>query len=362
MVSSAVAQRWFLYGMGGGFGHLTRSVAFARALRRIAPQLHLHLVTNSQFAREDLLQSELGARATIHILDHRADKDHTCGQVRQLLAEVDPHLLAVDTFPRGLGGELANWIEGSGAVHVLTHRDLNPQYVDRYKLKEFVSANYDLVLSPGESGPLAAELANVKTAPWLIRRHDELAPFDMARRELHADHDQRPLVIVSRSGMRDESSFFEQVAARVRDSLGDRVQVRLIRPPGSPNSSRVESHEVWPLLPLIRGVDAIVGAAGYNTVYEARCSGTPLLAFPQTRLYDRQSHRLRSSETMTSIDDIISAIQTTLAEAEPCRQIAPFKNGADQAAKHCLRVAAKAAARTVPKLRQTLQPSAQEIR
>ena len=75
-LGAEVSQRWLLYALGGGFGHLTRSLALARALQAASPQLDLHFVTNSPYARTALLDSELRAdkssetrRASVHVLD-----------------------------------------------------------------------------------------------------------------------------------------------------------------------------------------------------------------------------------------------------------------------------------------------------
>jgi len=48
--------------------------------------------------------------------------------VRYVRASKQPCLI-VDTFPRGLGGELAALLPAWGALRVLIHRDLNPEYV-----------------------------------------------------------------------------------------------------------------------------------------------------------------------------------------------------------------------------------------
>ncbi len=348
-LGAEVSQRWLLYALGGGFGHLTRSLALARALQAASPQLDLHFVTNSPYARTALLDSELRAdkssetrRASVHVLDSNCGKERTCREVRDLLSRVDPQVLVADTFPRGIGGELAGWIESSDAVCILTHRDLNPEYVERFRLESFVSAHYRLVLAPGECGPITTSSELVRTPPWLIRGCDELDTFEEARRVFHANQSQ-PLVVVSRSGMPAESKFFEALAEELIERLGDRVQIRLIRPPGSSESLAVDSMEIWPLLQSIRGVDAIVGAAGYNTVVEARSSGTPLLSFPQSRLYDRQQRRLTKRETMANIDQVVARLESLATRYSHGREIPAFVNGAEIAAESCLAVSAIAA-------------------
>jgi len=93
------------------------------------------------------------------------------------LRETDYQCLIVDTFPRGLGGELAAILpELKTSLRVLIHRDINPEYVKVKNLHQFVADCFDLVLVPGEG--VEVPLANLPcvqhTNPWLIRSAWEL--------------------------------------------------------------------------------------------------------------------------------------------------------------------------------------------
>jgi len=84
--------------------------------------------------------------------------------------------------------------------------------------------------------------------------------------------------------------------------------------------------KTWPLMKLFEGVDALVGAGGYNTVHEARATCVPLLATAQARLYDRQLHRLHADERVAP-DEIVRRLQGLHERRGSCQ----FDNGAHDA-------------------------------
>jgi hypothetical protein len=133
---------WLIYALGGGWGHLQRALSLARIAGPI------RILTNSRYA-------EVG-----HAL--------ACPKGGLI------NLLLVDTFPRGLLGELVNVLPKLTIPKILIHRDLNPRYVAQTNLRQFVLDNYDLVLVAGE--PETAPFADLpiarQTAPWLIRSFD----------------------------------------------------------------------------------------------------------------------------------------------------------------------------------------------
>lgn len=263
---------WLIYALGGGLGHLVRGLALARAAERAGEQVRL--ITNSPFAGLVPLSDELDGECVV--IDAGAERDEVTARVHAELERRDFDLLVVDTFPRGLAGELAD--VDVGVPRALVHRDLSPVYCEKFNLREVVHS-YDLVLSPGERGPLADDRA-IETAPWLVRDAGELVSPNEARSDLGVD-DDRPVVGVVASGNAAEVEEAEERAA----SLGAHACVRLLALPG-----------YWPLIRLLPGVDLLVGSGGYNTVYEARAVGVPLLATPRERLYDRQERRLRPEE------------------------------------------------------------------
>ena len=193
--------------------------------------------------------------------------------------------LIVDTFPRGLGGELVDALTSFVGTKVLVARDLNPRYVAAVGMDDFVACHYDLVLSPGDMGP------GVVTAPWLVRSADELLPRRDALSRLGLTG-ERPCILVCAAGNHDELSWYGAVVTHLlaRSAQIDVRAIASVCPPGCPAESWVS---YWPAVDLYNAADVVIGGAGYNTVYECLAYGVPLVARPWPRKYDRQ--RLRAA-------------------------------------------------------------------
>ena len=293
-------ERWLLYALGGGMGHLTRAVALGRAARRRGHRVEL--VVNSPFAPLLPLEAELG-EGCVHRLEARLDKHAVREALERLLDTVRPEVLVVDTFPRGLGGELVPLWPGVKARKVLVHRDLHPDYVERFGLERCLEP-FERLLVPGEPAPFEHHPRAVRTSPWLVLDDGELLDGPSARRALGVDGDTHAVVAILGCGREEEVRESAALARALQEGLGPRVHVRLLAPDVPPR--------LWPALAVMRGIDVLVGAGGYNTVQEARATGTPLVALARPRLYDRQALRLRDSERLASPDAALSRVKTVL--------------------------------------------------
>lgn len=300
--------RWLIYALGTGLGHLTRAMALARAAGKFGHSVCI--LTNSPYANTIAWQNELKPSHTCQVFPAEWNREQIARAVQAVLQQIeDFSVLLVDTFPRGLGGELAAWLPKVPIPKILIHRDLNPRYVEKFALRSFAQV-YDHILLPGEAAPFQDLPQATMTAPWLIRDAEELLPPEEARCRLQAADDSRPLVIVLGCGKREEISDRAALAARLQSELPHRA-VRFLCPTTC-RQAGVTCLSIWPCLEIMLGVDVMVGAGGYNTVQEARATGTPLLALPQHRLYDRQAHRLRPCELISHESALIERLQTQL--------------------------------------------------
>ncbi|RJS21967.1 hypothetical protein DRW03_16745 [Corallococcus sp. H22C18031201] len=323
------SSRWLVYALGGGLGHLTRAAALARVAARRG---HLvSLVTNSPFAPGLPMEPLLGPGVTVHRLDAAWDKPAVVAEVTRLWTAAPWDVLVVDTFPRGLAGELPPLLASTRALSVLVHRDLNPEYVARFPLAQAVDA-FALLLVPGEPAPFAAHPRAVRTAPWLLLEREALLSREAARRELGAEGDARPLVVVAGCGRVEEVEEMGRLSARLEAGLGARARVRWVVPPGF--TSHGAALPVWPLLALLPGVDVLVGAGGYNTVREARATGTPLVALARARRYDRQAARLRPEERVADAEAVWARVQELLPPRSRLPAEADAFRGAHTAVEH----------------------------
>jgi hypothetical protein len=316
---------WLVYALGGGWGHLTRAAALVRAAGGA-----VRILTNSPYASP--------VRARMPGLDIVAlGPELPAVRAREeAMRRVDisnAACLIVDTFPRGLGGELASLLPRLAAVRVLVHRDLNHEYVRRKGLDAFVRCNYDLVIQPGaaERTPLA-ELPQVRTtAPWLIRSAHELPSREATRHLLRVG--ERRCVLVNAAGNRDEQEWYGSVSRALIGALKG-VAVRCVAaacPPGCPPECWLS---YWPAMDLLPAMDAVVGGGGYNTVNECAACGVPLIARAWPRQYDRQARRAAGqAETLvTSVEEAVAAVRACLERPGRTACRGEFPNGAREAA------------------------------
>jgi len=327
-------------------GHLTRAVALARAaVRRPGregernPRTQICLVTNSPFANGLPVTAELGARHRIVTIDPNLSRDETAARVNDLLQTTPFDVLVVDTFPRGLGGELTGLLPDLTCHKVLVHRDLNPRYITQAGLSSFAN-HFDRLLVPGESAPFETFPHAVRTAPWLIRDDHELLPPTEARRMLGVETDTVPIVAVIGCGRDTEVEQMRCLAIQLADEFTSDAAVRFLtlRTHGAPRSACGSSLglipvSLWPFLQAIRGVSVIVGGGGYNTVHEARATGTRLIGLSRPRLYDRQERRLKACERATSFEEGQQHVAAAIA-SESNRSTCPaprYQNGVHEA-------------------------------
>jgi hypothetical protein len=244
--------------------------------------------------------------------------------------------LIVDTFPRGLGGELAEILPQLQVPRILVHRDLNPQYVQAKGLAEFVEQHFEQILVPGEGYevPLAYLPQAQHTAPWLIRSADELMPLDQARSLLRLPTNPTQVVIICASGSAPpslpgkgagglgstETQLFGTLTYQLHQALPE-VTVRCLSPQCPPQCPPELWASHWPGMDCLQMADVVVGGAGYNTTYECAALKVPLISFAFKRLYDRQARRAQQhSYEVCSVTEAIALVKALLQQAAEPRQ------------------------------------------
>ncbi|MBW4678663.1 MAG: hypothetical protein KME19_00925 [Microcoleus vaginatus WJT46-NPBG5] len=384
LTSLPSTEPWLIYALGGGWGHLVRSLSFGRIAaiqrpviilcnspyaahllqydasdRRIYADLSLAKETVKTFnEKEDdasgglstlsllpfsedfyftfddsklLAPSELlpiVEGCYLHVISPFASSNVIKNQVRQMLEEEQYQCVIVDTFPRGLGGELAEILPQLIAPKVLIHRDINPDYVVAKNLPDFVADNFDLVIVPGEGEEMPlAELPQVRhTAPWLIRSAGELPDVIHARTLLGLNPtDTNPLIVICAAGRAEELSLYGNLTRVLAESLPG-VTVRCLAPECPENCPDELWVFHWPGIECLPAADVVVGGAGYNTFYECLSVGVPLVAFAFKRQYDRQEMRvLRWIENQATVPvKLVESVEGALSA------VCDFLNQANQ--------------------------------
>ena len=247
-------------------------------------------------------------------------------EVTRQIADVCPKCLVVDTFPRGLVGDLVDTLVAFPGRKVLVQRDLNPEYVDAYDLTTFTHHSYDLIIDSGDTGT---------ADPWLVRSAAELPATGNARERLGISGD-KPCVLVLAAGNPEEMAWYGAVAARLHRT--GTIHVRCIAPECPPGCPPACWRSYWPAIDLLPAADVVVGGGGYNTVYECLACDVPLIARSWPRKYDRQrlrAERVSSHGNVAIVESHDEAVAETMRRIEsgfPLRNSQQFRNGAEAAA------------------------------
>lgn len=342
---------WLIYALGGGWGHLNRAVALGRL---VTAQCPVHILTNSPYAA--LVSEELERWRqqgqpipTLITFPTSLEKTALCRQIQAQILSQPYCCLVVDTFPRGLGGELADLLPRLRCPKVFIHRDLNPDYVRSHGLLEFSARHYDSIIVPGEDAVSLALLPqSYSTPPWLIYSAAELTARLQAQAasnpdigtSLHPCVQAAPLVLVCAAGNAAEQAFFGTLTNQLHQSFPN-TRVRCLSAVCPPNCPPKLWLQAWPGLPWIAQSAVVVGGGGYNTVYECVALKKPLIGFAWPRLYDRQARRLarygmQVSTTSEAIEQVRRILQGEqhdwqIPGSASSHCIPPYPNGATNA-------------------------------
>jgi hypothetical protein len=316
------AVRVLYHAVGGGLGHGMRALAVARQLARRVGGRH-RVVVNTPFA--DTLAEVARREAGVELLVATGGRAEIEALLWEQVRLFRPGLWVVDTLPRGVVGELIPLLEGwSGCPRVLVARPLKPAYVRDCGLEAWVRRHYDLVLVPGERGPLSEMEGAAVLPPFMIRDRDELPAREQA---LALVQSREPVVLIAGTGHEAECREWCAVASRLaRTWPADAPPLRLALPRGVAVETAVIRY--CPLIECLPAVRLLIGSAGYHLVHEARFARVAGLFRPRQRQYDDQAGRLRPDEVAG--DDLRGQALQRLCQPMP--SLEPIANGAILAA------------------------------
>lgn len=315
---------WLIYALGGGWGHLNRAIALGR---QAATHHQVRILTNSPYAhwietqlpQVDFAPSVL-QNLSLQILP-AASFTETRHQVQATLQLPNYDCLIVDTFPRGLGGELVDCFPQLTSIpKVLIHRDIDPAYVQTKQVGRFVERYYDTILIPGEGKdvPFANFPQAIHTAPWLMFNAHELSPV------IQPDH---LTVVVVAAGNLEEMAFWGELMAQLQVTF-PAVTCRCLAHTCPPGCSPGNWTQQWPGMPILQQADVVLGGAGYNTVFECQALGKPLITFAWPRQYDRQRHRGQQwASLVKTTQEAIVVVKSLLQASRHSQESQNYVNG-----------------------------------
>lgn len=321
---------WLIYALGGGWGHINRALSLGRLAVK---QRRVMIITNSPYAKNINTEG-----CFLHWIHDHENFSAICQQVRKILWNTKYDCLIVDTFPRGLGGELADILPQLHHIpRILIHRDINPRYVQMKNLRSFVTRNFDAVIVPGEGQdlPLSDLPGVIHTTPWLIRNPEELPEQKFVRSHILKVNETQQLILVCATGQASELPLFLQLTHQLHTAFPE-CAVRIL-------ASHCPEHtleKLWvshhPGIECLAAADVVVGAAGYNTVYECASVGVPLVAFALPRLYDRQLKRANKTYQVQNIPDALCTVKQILEQRKSTQPMINYPNGAIAAVHHIM--------------------------
>ena len=178
----------------------------------------------------------------------------------------NPKLLVVDTFPRGIVGEIAELVPSLLCPAVLIQRYLNPSYLRQFKVAAFLGQHYRLAVRITDAlEPQTLSQRTVDVPPVTVREARELPPARSRSGWLFVDWGEG-------------SEPYLQVALEAARQR--RKQLRILRP-----------GESYPAVNWMPSAELVIGAGGYNLFHEVALTSTPAIFVPCRRMYDDQFGR-----------------------------------------------------------------------
>lgn len=357
---------------GAGLGHVTRSLAIARRVRRCDPTLPVYFLTSSQalqaITREGFITYHIPPHSAYDgQLDTSAWNTMLCDQMRLIVDSHAPAGLVYDgVFPyRGLLDAIDECgFSRTTMILRLRHKHARlAEVVDKLKV-------FDELIYPGEAGaigdpaalvpPELAPLRGRMVEPIVYLERDELLPRDEVRATWAVPPDKKLVYVQLGAGNINDTQTWTQ---RVLDILGRRedVAVVLAESPiaarGCETRGEVRVLRHYPNSLFFNGFDLAVSAVGYNSFHEQLYFGLPsvLIPNPDTRTDDQvgralAAHRALAAMAVLRPEMLEEALALALTEEtattmrEKARELIP-RNGAQTVA---AMLAAAAQAPAVP--------------
>jgi UDP-N-acetylglucosamine--N-acetylmuramyl-(pentapeptide) pyrophosphoryl-undecaprenol N-acetylglucosamine transferase len=360
------APRVIFYAVNGlGLGHVTRLLAIARALRRLAPQAEILFLTSSEadgvIYREGFAAIKLPSKTIREACGLRKTTYLKMAQsvTWNAISAFDPDVLVVDTYPSGSFEEL---------IPVLRWRQKNvfvfrEQRRDSFQsdLLKAILPLYDLLIVPHETVEQVGDLPEPAKAravgPILIRERNELLSRTQARAALglpgRIDEDTLLIYCSFGGGGEPESRRALELTSRAVSALPNAHLVigqgPLLLTEPEPRMGMTVIRGRYPMMDVLPAFDAAVAAAGYNTVHELLFAGIASVLVPFGRILDdqgRRAHELAQDQACLVCDPLtergLTESLARLADAATRHTLAKNargiikKNGATAAARSIL--------------------------
>ncbi|OQA32906.1 MAG: undecaprenyldiphospho-muramoylpentapeptide beta-N- acetylglucosaminyltransferase [Betaproteobacteria bacterium ADurb.Bin341] len=326
------APRLVFYAVNGlGLGHVTRLLAIARAVRRIARRAEILFITSSE--ADGVIYREGFAAVKLPSKTIREQCGLSKGTYLKLaqsvtwttLSSFNPDVLIVDTYPSGSFEELLPVLRWKQKNVFVFREQREATYLS--KLLMAVLPLYDRLIIPHDDIEAVGHLPEPHKAhavgPILIREKNEILSRAEARRALNLPLDGLLFYGSFGGGGDPETRRALELTAQAIAELPDAHLVLaagpLLRQSLPAREKITVLSDRYPMLDVLPAFDAAITAAGYNTVHELLFAGIPSVLVPFGRVLDDQEKRVQS-----------------LAEQGACLACAPLTESGIREAVNCL--------------------------
>ncbi len=363
--------RVVLYSVNGtGLGHVTRLMAIARWLRGLLNGLNLKArifflscsEADALIGRQGFPSFKIPSKTALRrasVSDPEAIQ-LIRGLAQAALAELEPDVLVVDTFPTGSYDELLPILGQDAVTKVFVFREQRADYARRIPYAKLLSTFHLLLIPhPPDFFELPFEPPPGLEVAWagdiIFGERNELWTKAKARRSLGIGRD-RTVVYTAAGGGGDPDSerTLRTIVGAVRELPKVHILVGagpLYQKPGKSGRDLAWS-TYYPVSRLFRAFDFAISSSGYNTVNELLFFGLPAILYAQVRGADDQLARARRVAAGGGALVVEKLSRANLREAlqqmadrelrarmsKVARTLVP-ENGARRAAEHILRVA-----------------------
>lgn len=355
---------------GAGLGHLTRSLAVARRIRRLDPKAPIYVLTSSRalsaISSEGLVPYHIPSHdACGGSLDAAAWNELLQRQLRLIVDTHGPANLVYDGVSPY--GGLIRAIESCRFNHCAMILRLRHKHGWLSEEVGRLSA-FDELIFPGEAGAqdtgelIPPELAGTEhciVPPLLYYDRDELLAREEARREWGIPPDRKAVYVQLGAGNINDTETWIDCTLALLSKRKD-VEVVLATSPIAQRTggqrSGVRQIQRYPNSLYFNAIDLAISASGYNTFHELMHFGVPSILIPnQETETDDQVARAQAAQragaavAVLSPDALPQAIEHALTDEVAGRmrqsalKLAP-ENGAMAVAERLLRAARRASA------------------
>jgi len=322
---------------GAGLGHVTRSLAIARRIRRLEPEAPIYFLSSSQAL--DVISRE--GMVAYHIPPHSRYGDHLrrsewstlLQQQIQLIADTHhPAVFVYDgVFPyRGVLDAIqeCRFVHAAMVLRLRHKHDRLPEMAEKFSV-------FNELIFPGEAGvrggvgdlapPELAALTCRTVDPIVYLDREELLPREQVRALWNVPPDKKLVYVQLGAGnINDIQALSDQILSILTGRKD--IVVLLAESPIAEraHNGRANVHVLrhYPNSLYCRGFDLAITAVGYNTFHEQMHFGVPSVLIPnqETKTDDQTgramtAHRALAAITVLRLESLAEAIALGLTDA-----------------------------------------------